>query len=103
MASVTKTSLASAGRNLLNRTHAVANARRTRHIVIGLLIAFIVIGLLGFLAAPPLIRHVAQRQLSAQLDRPVTIGRIALNPYTLSFEADRLHIGEAGNAQGADF
>jgi Domain of Unknown Function (DUF748) len=95
MASVTKTSLASAGRNLLNRTHAVANARRTRRIVIGLLIAFIVIGLLGFFAAPPLIRYVAQRQLSAQLDRPVTIGRIALNPYTLGFEADRLHIGEA--------
>jgi uncharacterized protein involved in outer membrane biogenesis len=98
MASVTKTSLASAARNLLNRTHAVANARRTRQIVIGLLIAFIVIGLLGFLAAPPLIRHVAQRQLSAQLDRPVTIGRIALNPYTLSFEADRLHIGEASGS-----
>src|SRR5580698_3367091 len=95
MASVTKTSLASAGRNLLNRTHAVANARRTRRIVIGLLIAFIVIGLLGFFAAPPLIRYVAERQLSAQLDRPVSIGRIALNPYTLDFEMDRLRIGEA--------
>jgi uncharacterized protein involved in outer membrane biogenesis len=101
MASVTKTSLASAGRNLLNRTHAVANARRTRHIGLGLLIAFIVIGLLGFLAAPPLIRYVAQKQLSSLLDRPVTIGRIALNPYTLDFEMDRLHIGEASGAPAA--
>ncbi|SAL57096.1 DUF748 domain-containing protein [Caballeronia humi] len=91
MASVTKSSLASAGQTL----RGVANARRTRRIIIGLLIALAVIGLLGFFAAPPLIRHVAEQQLGAQLDRPVTIGRIALNPYTLAFEADRVHIGEA--------
>ena len=95
MASVTKSSLASAGQTL----RGVANARRTRRIFIGLLIALVVIGLLGFFAAPPLIRHVAERQLGAQLDRPVTIGRIALNPYTLGFEADHVHIGErAGNS-----
>ncbi len=50
----------------------------------------------AFFAAPPLIRHVAEQQLSKQLDRPATIGRIALNPYTLRFEADRIHIGERG-------
>jgi uncharacterized protein involved in outer membrane biogenesis len=100
MASVSKNSLASAGRTL----HAVANGRRARRTVIGLLIALIVIGLLGFFAVPPLIRHVAEKQLSAQLDRPVTIGRISLNPYTLDFEADRLHIGEApSNAKAGDF
>ncbi|MDR5754618.1 MULTISPECIES: DUF748 domain-containing protein [unclassified Caballeronia] len=98
MASVTKSPLASAGQTL----RGVAGARRTRRICIGLLIALAVIGLLGFFAAPPLIRHVAEQQLSTQLDRPVTIGRIALNPYTLEFEADRVHIGEsAANLKGA--
>jgi hypothetical protein len=95
MASLNKTSLTSAGRSLINRANAVANARRTRRIAIGLVLAFIVIGLLGFFAAPPLIRHLAEQQLSAQLGRPASIGRISLNPYTLSFEADRVHIGEA--------
>jgi hypothetical protein len=102
MASLNKTSLTSAGRSLLKGANAVALARRTRRIVIGLLLAVIVIGLLGFFAAPALIRHIAEQQLSAQLDRPASIGRIALNPYTLSFEADRVHIGEAPANLGAD-
>ncbi|MDN7183968.1 DUF748 domain-containing protein [Caballeronia sp. SEWSISQ10-4 2] len=95
MASLNKTSLTSAGRSLIKGANSVAQARRTRRVVIGLLLAVIVIGLLGFFAAPPLIRHIAEQQLSAQLDRPASIERIALNPYTLSFEADRVHIGEA--------
>jgi hypothetical protein len=92
MASLNKATLASS----LQAVRDVAQARRTRRIVIGLLIFLVVFGLLGFFAAPPLIRHVAEQQLSKQLDRPATIGRIALNPYTLRFEADRIHIGERG-------
>jgi Domain of Unknown Function (DUF748) len=102
MASLNKTSLTSAGRSLLKGANSVAQARRTRRIVIGLLLAVIVLGLLGFFAAPPLVRHIAEQQLSAQLDRPASIERIALNPYTLSFEADRVHIGEAPANLSAD-
>lgn len=76
----------------------VAQSRRTRRVITGLLIFLVLFGLLGFFAAPPLIRHIAEQQLSKQLDRPATIGRIALNPYTLRFEADRVHIGERGGA-----
>ncbi|WP_438391361.1 DUF748 domain-containing protein [Caballeronia sp. DA-9] len=108
MASLNKTSLTSAGRGLIDRANAVAQSRRTRRITIGLVIAVIVIGLLGFFAAPPLIRHIAEQQISTQLGRPASIGRIALNPYTLSLEADRVHICEAkgnlaANAQSGDF
>ncbi|WP_107314288.1 DUF748 domain-containing protein [Burkholderia metallica] len=74
----------------------VARSRRTRRIGIGLLIFVVLFGLLGFFAAPPLIRHVAEQQLSKQLDRPATIQRIALNPYTLNLEADGVHLGEKG-------
>ncbi|MFT4064780.1 DUF748 domain-containing protein [Paraburkholderia sp.] len=94
MASLNKASLASS----MQTVRAAAQSRRTRRVLIGLLIFVVVFGLLGFFAAPPLIRHIASQQLSKQLDRPASIGRIALNPYTLRFEADNVHIGERGGA-----
>ena len=94
MASLNKASLASS----IQTVREVAQSRRTRRVFIGLLIFLVLFGLLGFFAAPPLIRHIAEQQLSKQLDRPATIGRIALNPYTLRFEADNVHIGERGGA-----
>ncbi|WP_233856468.1 DUF748 domain-containing protein [Paraburkholderia sp. HD33-4] len=94
MASLNKASLASS----IQTVREVAQSHRTRRILIGLLIFVVVFGLLGFFAAPPLIRHIASQQLSKQLDRPASIGRIALNPYTLRFEADNVHIGERGGA-----
>ncbi|MEC5409498.1 DUF748 domain-containing protein [Paraburkholderia sp. MPAMCS5] len=94
MASINKASLASSMRTVRD----VAQSRRTRRVVTGLLIFIVLFGLLGFFAAPPLIRHIAEQQLSKQLDRPATIGRIALNPYTLKLEADRVHVGERGGA-----
>jgi hypothetical protein len=94
MASTDKDTLSSS----LKSVRAVARGPRMRRIVIGVLIFLVVFGLLGFFAAPPLIRHVAAQQLSKQLDRPVAIGRIALNPYTLKLEADRVRIGEHGGS-----
>ncbi|QVN20583.1 DUF748 domain-containing protein [Burkholderia pyrrocinia] len=92
--------MASADKETVSSTlHAlggIARSRRTRRIGIGVLIFLVLFGLLGFFAAPPLIRHVAEQQLSRQLDRPATIQRIALNPYTLNLEADGIHVGERG-------
>ena len=39
---------------------------------------------LGFLILPPIVRLIAVKQLSTQLDRPVTIQQVRLNPYRLS-------------------
>ncbi|NPT53318.1 DUF748 domain-containing protein [Paraburkholderia elongata] len=94
MASLNKASIASS----IQTVRDVAQSRRTRRVITGLLIFLVLFGLLGFFAAPPLIRHIAEQQLSKQLDRPATIGRIALNPYTLKLEADGVHIGERGGA-----
>ncbi|MDN8080671.1 DUF748 domain-containing protein [Burkholderia multivorans] len=80
----------------LHALRGVARSRRTRRIGLGILIFLVLFGLLGFFAAPPLIRHIAEQQLSKQLDRPATIRRIALNPYTLNLEADSIHVGEHG-------
>ncbi|QCP54632.1 DUF748 domain-containing protein [Trinickia violacea] len=90
MASPSKAALVSS----LQTLRSAAQSNRAKRIAIGLLIFIVLFGLLGFFAAPPLIRHIAEQQLSKQLDRPASIGRIALNPYTLNLEADRIHVGE---------
>ena len=90
MAEIPKMSLESTKQ----KARALLTARPTRHIAVGILIAVAIYGLLGFFAAPALIRHIAQKQISTQLDRSVTISRVALNPFTLRFEADGVHIAD---------
>jgi len=48
---------------------------------LGLLLFYIVV---GFLILPPIVRHVAVKVLSAQLDREVSIEKIKINPLALS-------------------
>ncbi|WP_042548873.1 DUF748 domain-containing protein, partial [Ralstonia solanacearum] len=72
----------------------VRASRRTRHIGLGVLIFLAVFGLLGAVGGPPLLHHLAETQLSKYLERPVTVGKIRLNPYTLRLEIDQLHIAE---------
>ena len=55
--------------------------RKTALWSLGILVG---IGVLGFLAAPPLVKYFAQQKLSEMLHRPVTIEGIRINPYTLS-------------------
>lgn len=70
------------------------HSRRTRK-TLG--IAVIVLGLfalLGFFAAPPLIRSQLQSRLSTLLQRPVTVQQVHLDPFTLRLALDNLHIGD---------
>ena len=46
----------------------------------------------GFLILPPIIRHVAVKQLSAQLGREVSIAQVKVNPFVLSATVDGLLI-----------
>ena len=58
--------------------------RRERKLALwgfGLLFFYAVI---GFLILPPIIRHVAVKQISQQLDREVSIEKIKINPFALS-------------------
>lgn len=48
---------------------------------LGLLLAYTV---LGFLVLPPIVRAIAVKQLSQQLERPVFLQQVKLNPFVLS-------------------
>jgi uncharacterized protein involved in outer membrane biogenesis len=76
------------------RALAVYRSRRTRKTVLILAILLVLFGLFGFLAAPSIIRGQIEKRASAALDRPVTLGKVHLNPYTLRLDLEQLHIGE---------
>jgi hypothetical protein len=78
-------------RQTLRSAYASRTLRRWSLIVVAAIALF---GLFGFFGVPPLLRYLAQHQLSQALHRPVSVGRIDLNPYTLNLEIDRLRIGE---------
>ncbi|HVI54343.1 MAG TPA: DUF748 domain-containing protein [Luteibacter sp.] len=74
---------------------AVYRSRRGRRIGLGVLVAIVLFGLLGFLAAPSLIRSQIASRASTALGRPVSVGEVSLNPFTLKLTIERLHISEA--------
>src|SRR6266542_53966 len=55
--------------------------RRLRFWIPGLVLGYTI---LGFFILPPIIRAVAVKQLSRQLDREVSIRKVKVNPYVLS-------------------
>lgn len=77
-----------------DRALAIAKSRRTRKITLILAIVVVVFGLLGFFAAPGIIRSQIEKHASAALQRPVTLGAVHLNPYTLRVQLDKLHIAD---------
>ena len=72
---------------------------RIRKILIGLLIFFVVFTLLGFFAAPPVVKSILTKEFSKNLHREVTINRIGINPYTLSMTARGLMIKDRTRAE----
>jgi hypothetical protein len=77
-----------------DRVAAVYRSRRLRKPLLILVIALVIYGLLGFLAAPPIIRQQIETRASTALSRPVTLAAAHLNPYTLRLQLDQLHIAD---------
>ena len=61
----------------------LSTARRKK-IILWLVAAIVLYGMIGFLILPPIVRVVAVKQISKQLDREVTIQKIKINPFALS-------------------
>ncbi|HEY9132592.1 MAG TPA: DUF748 domain-containing protein [Dyella sp.] len=72
-------------------------SHRLRKTLSILAIVIVLFGLFGFLAAPSIIKSQLQSRASSALGRPVTVGAVHLNPYTLRMQLDKLHIGEPGD------
>ncbi|KZC17477.1 hypothetical protein RHOFW510R12_11960 [Rhodanobacter sp. FW510-R12] len=77
------------------RAERLYRSHRLRRNLLIAAIVLLVFGLLGFFAAPPIIRSQLQTRLGAALGRTVTIGAAHLNPYTLRLDLDQLHIADA--------
>ena len=74
--------------NRLYRSH------RLRRIALIVAIVLAVFGLLGFFAAPPIIRSQLQTRLTTLLGRPASVGAVHLNPFTLRLQLDQLHVAD---------
>ncbi|WP_374690210.1 DUF748 domain-containing protein [Accumulibacter sp.] len=59
-------------------------------------LALLIIGVLGFLVMPPLVKWLLVDELAAALHRPVSIEGLSINPYTLSLQVDGLVVQEKG-------
>lgn len=74
--------------------------RRVRRWILWPGLVVVIWGALGFLLVPLLVRHYGIPIMSQSLSRPVSVGEISFNPYTLRVEIDRLAV--AGRQDGPE-
>jgi uncharacterized protein involved in outer membrane biogenesis len=70
--------------------------KRYKKIIAWFFVALVLFTVSGFFIAPPIMRSILIKKLSAALERPVTIGKISINPYTLGIRVERVTIKERG-------
>ena len=58
--------------------------RILKKVIIGLLVFLVVFGVAGFFIAPPLVKPLIMKKMSAALHRKASIDKISINPYAVS-------------------
>lgn len=66
-------------------------ARKTGLWTVGVLAVF---GVVGYFTVPAVLKHYAVDKLSTYLERPVSVGDVSFNPYTLKLDLKQVHIGD---------
>lgn len=66
-------------------------ARKTGLWAAGIIAVF---GVVGYFTVPAVLKHYAVDKLSAYLERPVSVGGVSFNPYTLRLDLHQVHIGD---------
>ncbi|WP_374619474.1 DUF748 domain-containing protein [Pandoraea sp.] len=66
-------------------------ARKTGLWTVGVIAVF---GVVGYFTVPAILKHYAVDKLSAYLERPVSVGDVSFNPYTLRLQLHQVHIGD---------
>src|SRR6516164_3156787 len=74
------------------RTTWASLPRRTQRLFRWIGIAVVAYTILGFIILPLIVRAVAVKRLSQELNRPVTIKSVRLNPYAFSCAINGLNI-----------
>jgi uncharacterized protein involved in outer membrane biogenesis len=74
------------------RAQVASRSHRVRRTVLILAILILVYSLLGFFAVPPLLRNYLQNHAVAMLGRPLTLGQVRFNPFTLNLQVEKLHL-----------
>lgn len=78
--------------NMLQAMRKQIQTPRCRNIGLGLLAILLLIGLLGAVLAPWLLRPWLEERLSAELQRKVSIAELSINPYLLKVEARDIRV-----------
>ncbi len=81
-------------RALLGRAAEIGRSRRTRKIVTIVFAIVVLLGIAAYFAVPRILRGVLSKQVATALHRPVTVGDVSFNLYTLRLKLHDLHIGE---------
>src|SRR5450432_1713175 len=66
-----------------------------RRLTIGAAASLVLFALIGFVVVPPIVKHLAEKQLSDLLGRKVEIARVRMNPFALSLSIEGFQIYEA--------
>lgn len=67
-----------------------------------MLAGLLLLWLLAWLALPPLLKSLVERQASQALGRPVTLERVSIRPWAMDLAIERLRIGAAPGAPSAE-
>jgi uncharacterized protein involved in outer membrane biogenesis len=78
---------------------AALRSPKTKKYVLRAIVAFVVIGILGFLVLPPLVKSLLIEKLGEALHRPVSVANVSINPFALSLQIDGVAILERGGGE----
>lgn len=85
----------------MNSTSPLAPRRRRNLLILAGIVVLYAIA--GFFVLPPIIRSQAVKQLSVALKRPVTIEKVAINPFVLSITVRGLSVADHDGSELAGF
>ena len=77
--------------------------KRWKKPIIAASVVVLLYTLVGFFALPAIIGSVLPEKLSAALNRPVSLGKVRVNPFALSVTLQDLRVSEPGGAPFAGF
>jgi uncharacterized protein involved in outer membrane biogenesis len=78
---------------------AALRSPKTKKYGLHAIVAFVVIGILGFFVLPPIVKSLLIEKLGEALHRPVFISNVSINPFALSLQVDGVAIQEKGGGE----